>query len=618
MSSDPNPPQKHTDRYRRSVPLLLAALLGLCVWVAAAVVSWSPDAVHQHVSETWDVIVVGSEPEAIAAAVAAAESGASTLLVTSQPRLGGLFVMGEMNVLDLRTTPFNYHQGLFQRWWDGVGRGHSFDVERAEARFTQLLEEAGVTAIVGAATPAPVMDGGKVTGVRVADHTFHALQVIDGTADMDFAAAAGAAHTIGWESLGVNERMVDTLVFRIEGVNWQTLRQTVRARGNAYAWADEWVAWGHFGGYPAAYQAEEEGIRLRGLNLGRQEDGTILVNALLIYGVDLFDPESIRAGYERAAREAPRVVEYLSHEIPGFQNARLAGVASELYVRESRHLVAECTLTADHVMDNRVGPLDIAAGGYPLDVQTLTPTDNGFVFGVPEMFGVPLCVTVPEGLSNLWVAGKAAGYDPIAASSARVVPLGMTVGEAVGVGAALAARLNTTAAAVATHEGALKVVRESLARRGAYLPEVADRSPVGPHRHPHYPDYRLMLSRGMALGGYGNDPQLDQHVPARSFVYLMCNVASRFYFNDSLCAALKDEFEDTEGALTTDIAWEVTEVTVCALLGRPAGTLFAEQAGPTLVSSTASKLTRGQMYSLAATVASHSEPSVQTEPGPGC
>lgn len=618
MFSEPTPPLNHQNKYRSLSLLLLVALLGLCVWVAAAVVSWGPDTAHQHVGETWDVIVVGSEPEGIAAAVAAAESGASTLLITRDPRLGGLFVMGEMNVLDLRTTPFNYHQGVFQRWWDGVGRGHSFDVLKAEEHFTRMLVDAGATVIVGAASPEPVVADGKVTGVRVADHTFHALQIVDGTADMDFAAAAGAPHTIGWESLGLNERMVDTLVFRIEGVNWQTLRQTVRARGNNYAWADEWVAWGHFGGYPAAYKAEEAGVRLRGLNLGRQEDGTVLVNALLIYGVDPFDPDSVRAGYERAAREAPRVVEYLSHEIPGFQNARLAGVASELYVRESRHLEAECTLTADHVMDNRVGALDIAAGGYPLDVQTLTPVDNGFVFGVPDMFGVPLCVTVPTELSNVWVAGKAAGYDPIAASSARVVPLGMTVGEAVGVAAAMAARLNTTAAAVAMHEGALKVVRETLSRRGAYLPEVAARAPVGPHRHPHYADFRLLLSRGMALGGYQNDPRLDEQVPARSYVYLMCNVASRFYFDDSVCEPLKDEFEDTEGYLTADVAWVVSEAATCHLLGRPAATLFTTQASPTYLSSSGAALTRGQMYSLAATIAAHSGSPVQAEPASDC
>src|SRR5690606_21109091 len=111
----------------------------------------------------------------------------------------------------------------------------------------------------------------------------------------------------------------------------------------------------------------------------------------------------------------------------------------ELYIRESRHLEALCTLTADDVLDNRLGPLDVAVGGYPLDVQPLSEHDTGFVFGTPEIYGAPLCVAVPNDVYGLWIVGKSAGYDPIAASSARVVPFGMAVAEGVGVAAALAA-----------------------------------------------------------------------------------------------------------------------------------------------------------------------------------
>ena len=34
-----------------------------------------------------------------------AESGAATVLVSEDPRLGGLFVLGALNVLDVRSTP---------------------------------------------------------------------------------------------------------------------------------------------------------------------------------------------------------------------------------------------------------------------------------------------------------------------------------------------------------------------------------------------------------------------------------------------------------------------------------------------------------------------------------
>ena len=56
---------------------------------------------------SYSVIVLGSEPEAIVAAISAAESGAKTLLISSDNRLGGLFVEGMLNMLDLRTQPLS-------------------------------------------------------------------------------------------------------------------------------------------------------------------------------------------------------------------------------------------------------------------------------------------------------------------------------------------------------------------------------------------------------------------------------------------------------------------------------------------------------------------------------
>lgn len=546
----------------------------------------------------FEVVVVGSEPEAIAAAVAAAEEGARTLLVSEEERLGGLFVLGQLNVLDLRTQPVNLQQGLFERWWQMVGGGHSFDVPRAEAAFARLLEESGVEVVLGVPTPAPLMDGRRVTGVRVGEVAYPARQVIDGTADMEFAAAAGAPHTVGFESIGLEERMVDTLVFRIDGVDWAGLGRAVRERGHSYATIDDRVAWGHFGGIPARYKPMESGLRLRGLNLGLQDDGSVLVNALLIHGIDPFDPESRAEGRARAQQEAARVVEYLAAELPGFSRARFAGTAPRLYIRESRHLTALCTLTVDDVLDNRVTERDVAAGGYPLDVQVLTENDTGYVFGTPEVYGVRLCVNVPQELDGLWVVGKSAGYDPIAASSARVVPFGMNVAEAVGVAAALAVDRGRTPAQVAGDEAAIREVRERLLQRGAYLARVGPREPAGPHDHPHYDAYRLMLSRGLALGGYSNTPELDSPTTALSYLYLLSNVLTRFFGAPQAGKDLVAEVGLPEGPLTSELGATFSRRASCHLGDclEPGAVLAAAGVG----SSSAATLTRGDGYALAA------------------
>ncbi len=549
----------------------------------------------------FEVIVVGSEPEGISAAVAAAETGARTLLITEDARVGGLFVLGGLNSLDLRAHAL-VQRGLFERWWNLVLRGAAFDTGRAQRAFEALLGGAGVTVKLGASLVTPIMQAGRVVGVRVGDERLAAQQVIDATADGDFAAAAGAAYTVGFSSLGVPERMADTLVFRLEGIDWAGLVKDVQLRGSGYAQVSGDAVWGAFGGFPAAYTAKQAGIRLRGLNLGRQADGSVLVNALLVYGVDPSDPLSVADGLQRARLEAPQIVRYL-RALPGFEKARYGGVAERLYIREWRHFKTRCTLTVDDTLDNIVRPGDIAAGNYPLDVQTLTPGDNGYVYGVPEIYGVRLCVALPQRLANrgpdnLWIVGKSAGYDPLAAASARVVPFGMALGEAVGVAAANAAQTGRSASAYVADSRAVEGLREQLGGRGAYLPEVKPGAPTGPAQHPNFEAYRTLRRKGLALGGYDNDPGLDETMPAQGFLYLLVNVGKRFWRDDTLGKRLLERFPDLEGDLTLSLAVDLSRAASRALNAR---TVDWRRSVAGLEPQ--ATLTRGQAYALAARLA---------------
>ena len=548
----------------------------------------------------FDVIVVGSEPEGITAAVAAAEEGARTLLLSEDERLGGLFVLGALNTLDLRAQSL-VQRGLFERWWMRVGRGPAFDTGRAEAVFGELLNAAGVEVRLGASSLTPIVEAGSVVGVRTGNSTFFAAHTIDATADGDLTAAAGVPYTLGFASLGVDERMADTLMFRIDGVDWSALRRGVQARGADYAQVSGNAAWGAFGGFPGAYRAEQPGLRLRGLNLGRQGDGSVWVNALLVYGVDPSDPASVADGLRRARLEAPRIVRYL-RALPGFAGATYGGVADWLYVRESRHFRTRCTLTVDDTLDNIVRPDDVVAGNYPLDVQTLTPADDGYVYGVPDVYGARLCVALPEGPDNLWVVGKTAGYDPLAAASARVVPFGMALGEAVGVAAARAAQVGVSARAFARDKERVQGLRRRLSDRGAYLPVVKTRTPTGPVTHPHFEAYRTLRRKGLALGGYENDPQLDAAMPARGFALLLVRVGRRFWNDDTLRKSLPERFPDLHGPLTPALARALTDTATCQL--RRCSGLLLKGTGDVLAGGSDHEvLTRGEAYALAAALA---------------
>ncbi len=560
----------------------------------------------------FDVVVYGSEPEGVAAAVAAAEEGARTLLVSGDLRVGGLFVLGELNMLDMRTQPFNYQRGFFERWWRLVGSHDAFDVLTAEHAFERLLEDAGVEVWLGAGAVEPRFVDGELRGLVLAEHqvAVNALQVIDASANGDLAAKAGAPFDFGWERFGVAQRQADTLVLNVAGVDWATLRRDVSVQGKGYASMRSTVAWGHFGGMPAAYVPTQGGVRLRGLNLGLQLDGSVLVNALLLYGLDPLDPASLAAGRAKGLEEGEAIVAYLRGRLPGFSQARLAGAATELYVRESRHLLADCVLSANDTLSNVVTPQDVAAGGYPLDAQSFTPHDSGFVWGVPEIYGGRLCMLTTSQVEDLWVVGRSAGYDPVAFASARVVPFGMAMAEAAGVASATAVRRGVPASKVAHDEVLINVVRDRLLSRGALLPNVHPRPAVGPVNDPAYPAFRVLLARGLAVGGYDNDPRLGAPVSALSFAYLLGHVATRFYYQTDLGASLVSltlELDNGDGtaALSADVAASVLAQAACSLGQCPLGNGWQalRSAGLANFEEPAGPLTRGDSYRLAAALA---------------
>jgi hypothetical protein len=185
------------------------------------------------------------------------------------------------------------------------------------------------------------------------------------------------------------------------------------------------------------YIPNNDRVRVRGLNIGRQKDGTLLINALQVFGVEAMFPESRQDAKKIALAEIPNLVEYLNKKIPGLQNADLAGVAPELYIRESRHIYGEYRLTIDDVLENHDFWDSIAFGSYPVDVQATGQDDHGLVVGVPAQYAIPFRSIVPRQVENLLVVGRSASYDALASGSARVIPVGMAAGQAAGAAAAI-------------------------------------------------------------------------------------------------------------------------------------------------------------------------------------
>ena len=358
----------------------------------------------------------------------------------------------------------------------------------------------------------PVMDGDAIVGVVVEENgeqaTYTASRVIDATVDADVAAAAGAPYTIAGEDIGEKERhMGVTLVFELSGVNWDKVVDYLENDDNAGTGATEKTAWGYTReGY--AYEPKDDLMRLRGFNVARQDNGNVLVNALIIFGVDAMSEESKAEGIARARKELEYIVPYVRENFIGFENVELEGTASQLYIRESRHIIGEYQLTIDDVLENRDQWDKIAIVAYPADIQPTAGQTYGTVIGSPDRYAIPFRSIVPLDVENMLVIGRSASYTSLAAGSARVIPVGMAEGEAAGVASAYSLNNAISFRDMSADEAAIADIQKTLKKQGAYLDDFTVHEAFMDHWA--YPGVKVIRSLGLLDGGYSNDYRLEE------------------------------------------------------------------------------------------------------------
>lgn len=491
----------------------------------------------------YDVIVVGSDPEGIAAALSAARNGMKTLLLSKDSTPGGLYTLGALNFIDVPETRDGtlLVGGIYEEFVNAVG-GSGFDIVNAANVFNDMLTaEDNLTVRYGAKFQEPVMNGNTITGVTVLEEgdmlvTYNAPYIIDATQDGDVAAAAGAPYTYAGEDIGERDReMGVTLVFRVSGVNWDSMCRYLtikRGIGEIFNKSTSMgvsgnTAWG-FSDEGYAYEPSDEAMRLRGFNMAKQDNGDVLVNALLIFGVDPLDEASREEGIARAKAELENIIPYLQDEFWGFGDCELAGTAEDLYVRESRHITCEYNLTIDDVLENRDQDDRIAVTSYPVDVQPTKTQTYGTVVGYPDQYAVGYKSLVPQDVDGLLVVGRAAGYTSLAAGSARIVPTGMACGEAAGVAVAVAKAQSATPRDLVDDDVAIAEIQEKLTAQGAKLDHTQTHEEVMDHWA--YPGVKVLRSLGVLDGGYDNNYYLDDTITMNRYQNMVNNAVKKAGF----------------------------------------------------------------------------------------
>ena len=415
----------------------------------------------------FDVIVCGGGCAGIAAAVAAAENGASTLLLERSGCVGGTATNGlvapfmssysgdgkeqlvrgvferlvrRMEKMGGAVHPSNTGEGTRLDASYILGHSHTtpFDANCLRIAAMELLKEAGAEVRILSQVVDVCMEDSRVTGI-IADSPAGLRQipakiVIDCTGDGTVAVKAGAEFDYGRHSDGLPQPM--SLFFSVENVDEDAVDRYLREHPEEK---------GRMFGSIIASVERDSGYRLPRdrVNMYKLlEKGTYMVNVTRVSGRNGLDPTALAAAELETRRQILEILDFLKRYLPGCARVKLRDAAAEIGRRETRRILGEYVLTKENLTNPENFEDTIARFGYPMDIHAPAGAGGGPVMdrNVANFYYLPYRMLLPRGSEGLLVAGRCVSATHEALAAVRVMPACFATGEAAGTAAALAVR----------------------------------------------------------------------------------------------------------------------------------------------------------------------------------
>lgn len=429
--------------------------------------------------DTWDVIVTGGGPAGCTAAAAAAREGAKTLLIESTGALGGMGTSG----LVPAWCPFTdkeriIYAGMAEQVLKQciAGMPHvpedrfdwtPIDPELLKRIYDDLVTRHGATVLFGSMLAGVELGNtGEVDAIVIASKkgltAFKAKVYVDTTGDADLAAWAGAEFEKGDET---GDLQPATHCFTLTNVDMYAYEHFKGVRYSRHGEGiDDIIASGKYPEIPDRHACNNV--------VG---PGAVGFNAGHIWEVDNTDPFSVSRGLMQGRKIAKAFRDACAEFLPeAFSNAHLTQTGALLGIRETRRILGDYYLTIEDFTGLRSFPDEICRNCYCVDIhptQDIAGTDkegeSTVRLGKGDSHGIPYRCLTPRGLTNVLVAGRSISTDRAVQGSTRVMPVCLSMGEAAGLAAAMAAQ----AEQADVHTIDTADLRQRLKQYGAYLPD---------------------------------------------------------------------------------------------------------------------------------------------------
>lgn len=398
-------------------------------------------------TKEYDVIVAGSGPAGIAAAIMAGRQGVKTLIIESLGKLGGISTSGMMSHFTGTVGNRLYHEVLERaaqkNYFNNGVKTIKIDPEYLTLTYIEMLEEAGVDILLYTTMCDVIMDGNTLKGIichsKDGFSAFYSKVVVDATGDGDVAYKCGAPYKQGRETDG--KMQPATLMFKVGGVDMEravfpeSFESLVHTeKGELQALAKEKLP--APAGHVLLYSSTIPGI--------------VTCNMTNITGIDGTSAESLTKAEIICRKQMPEIVKFLREYAPGYEKCYVVGSASLIGIRETRHFEGVKTITAEEISEAvQHDDYVVYDAFFNFDVHNITgagldKTGCQHNFKQKKGYTIPYGCLVPKETDGLLLSGRNISGTHMAHSNYRAMPICMGMGEAAGVAASLAVKQQKT------------------------------------------------------------------------------------------------------------------------------------------------------------------------------